>query len=129
MRIKRLHIGDFGILQNQTLEDLNSGLVVVGGHNRAGKSTFMQVLRYLGYGIPGSSAFRCNVEYMVDADVLDEISGLLYHIRLQGAADPVCTGQERGPGYLSPNFIRWIPLHTAIFIPSVWISWPASRKG
>lgn len=97
MRIKRLHIGDFGILQNQTLEDLNSGLVVVGGHNRAGKSTFMQVLRYLGYGIPGSSALPpANVEYMVDADVLDEISGLLYHIRLQGAADPVCTVAGEG---------------------------------
>ena len=54
MRIKRLHIGDFGILQNQTLDDLTPGLVIV-GHNRAGKSTFMQVLRLLGYGISGGT--------------------------------------------------------------------------
>lgn len=97
MRIKRLHIGDFGILQNQTLEDLHPGLVIVGGCNRAGKSTFMQVLRYLGYGIPsGGSLPPANVAYMVDADVLEENTGMNYHIRLQGQSEPICTigGQE-----------------------------------
>ncbi len=92
MRIKRLHIGDFGILQNQTLEDLNPGLVIVGGHNRAGKSTFMQVLRFLGYGISsGGSTPPANVEYMVDADVWNEEADKNFHIRLQGHSEPVCT--------------------------------------
>ena len=48
MKIRRLHIGDFGIIRNQTLDDLGQGLVVIGGPNRAGKTSFMQVLRYLG---------------------------------------------------------------------------------
>ena len=48
MKIQRLYIGDFGILRNQTLDELDPGLVVIGGLNRAGKSTLMQVLRYLG---------------------------------------------------------------------------------
>jgi uncharacterized protein YhaN len=96
MRIKRLHIGDFGILQNQTLEDLHPGLVIVGGHNRAGKSTFMQVLRFLGYGIPRASLPPANVEYMIDADVWEEVSDTDYHIRLQGHSEPVCTVAGEG---------------------------------
>ena len=43
---------------NQTLEDLHPGLVIVGGCNRAGKSTFMQVLQYLGY-VPSGGSFPC----------------------------------------------------------------------
>lgn len=96
MRIKRLHIGDFGILQNQTLEDLYPGLVIVGGHNRAGKSTFMQVLRFLGYGIPRAFLPPANVEYMIDADVWEEESDKDYHIRLQGHSEPVCTAAGEG---------------------------------
>ena len=37
---------------NQTLDELGTELVVIGGPNRAGKTTFLQVLRYLGYGFP-----------------------------------------------------------------------------
>jgi len=97
MRIKRLHIGDFGILQNQTLEDLNSGLVIVGGCNRAGKSTLMQALRFLGYGVPKRSNIPpANVQYMIDADMRDEITGKDYHIRLQGHSEPVCTVAGEG---------------------------------
>jgi uncharacterized protein YhaN len=97
MRIKRLHIGDFGILQNQTLDDLTPGLVIVGGHNRAGKSTFMQVLRLLGYGIPsGGTIPPATVEYMVDADVWDEEKENNFHIRLQGHSEPICTAAGEG---------------------------------
>jgi len=91
MRIRRLYIGDFGILRNQTLDNLNSGLVVVGGCNRAGKSTFMQVLRYLGYGIPQSKSLPpANVEYLVEADITQEDTNCDYHIRLSGYGEPVC---------------------------------------
>jgi uncharacterized protein YhaN len=97
MRIKRLHIGDFGILQNQTLEDLHPGLVIVGGCNRAGKSTFMQVLRYLGYGIPSGGLLPpANTAYMIDADVLEENTGIQYHIRLQGQSEPICSIAGQG---------------------------------
>ncbi|HHY83605.1 MAG TPA: AAA family ATPase [Clostridiales bacterium] len=97
MRIRRLYIGDFGILRNQTLNDLKN-LVVVGGCNRAGKSTFMQVLRYLGYGIPqNKSVPPANVGYMIEADVTQEETQTDYHIRLSGYAEPVCTiaGQDK----------------------------------
>ena len=58
MKIQRLYIGDFGILRNQTLDELDPGLVVIGGLNRAGKSTLMQVLRYLGYGFPRTGTYH-----------------------------------------------------------------------
>jgi len=42
MKIRRLYIGDFGIIRNQLLSDIGGGLVVIGGPNRAGKTSFMQ---------------------------------------------------------------------------------------
>jgi uncharacterized protein YhaN len=97
MHIQRLHIGDFGILRNQTLENIHPGLVVIGGPNRAGKSTFMQVLRFLGYGIPsGGSLPPANVEYMVEVDINDEETRNEYHIRLEGQSEPVCIISGKG---------------------------------
>lgn len=52
MKIRRLFIKDFGIFQNELLEDIAPGLVVIGGHNRAGKTTFLELLRYLPFGFP-----------------------------------------------------------------------------
>lgn len=99
MKIQRLHIGDFGILRNQTLEDLHPGIVVIGGLNRAGKSTLMQVLRYLAYGFPQSKELPpATSKYMAEADIrLD--SGDVYNISLTGHAQPVLkrvsgTGEE-----------------------------------
>ena len=57
MKLERIYIGDFGILRNQTLADLNPGLVVVGGKNRAGKSTFMEVLRNFPWGFSKGSTY------------------------------------------------------------------------
>lgn len=89
MKIQRLHIGDFGILRNQTLEDLHPGMVVIGGLNRAGKSTLMQVLRYLGYGFPQSQDLPpATSKYMAEADIrLD--TGDIYNISLSGYGQPV----------------------------------------
>lgn len=55
MKLKRLYIKDFGIFSHQELGPLATGLVLIGGRNRAGKSTFMQILRYLGFGFPRSA--------------------------------------------------------------------------
>ncbi|MCF7803485.1 MAG: AAA family ATPase [Candidatus Marinimicrobia bacterium] len=52
MIIKSLLIQDFGIIQGQELRDLNNGINVIAGPNRAGKTTLMQLLRYLGYKFP-----------------------------------------------------------------------------
>jgi peptidoglycan hydrolase CwlO-like protein len=73
MRIKRLYVRDFGIIRNQTLDDLGPGIIVVGGPNRAGKTSFMQVLRYLGYGFPkGANLPPATHEYHVEASLVLE---------------------------------------------------------
>ncbi|MGK0468223.1 AAA family ATPase, partial [Clostridium sp.] len=55
MKITGLDIRDFGIFQGEKLEDLGSGIVVIGGANRSGKTSLMQVLRNMPYGISQNS--------------------------------------------------------------------------
>lgn len=52
MWIKHLEIGRFGCFTDQVLEDLEPGLNVLAGPQRSGKTTFMKLLRYLGYQYP-----------------------------------------------------------------------------
>src|SRR5690554_6952541 len=88
MRIKNLHIMDFGILRNQTLAELNSGIVVVGGFNRAGKTTFLNILRHLFYGIKRSAALPPPAqEYRIEAD-LDVEEGREASVRINGYSQP-----------------------------------------
>lgn len=88
MKIKRLYIRDFGIFSNQEIAEVSPGLVVIGGLNRAGKTTLLQLLRYLGYGFPKSTTFPPpKVRYDVEGDVIHS-SGDLYNIRLLGHAEP-----------------------------------------
>ncbi|NMA95699.1 MAG: AAA family ATPase, partial [Clostridiales bacterium] len=76
------------MLRNQTLEELHPGIVVIGGLNRAGKSTFMQVLRYLGYGFPqGRGLPPASSKYEAEADIRLDI-GDIYNVRLSGHAQP-----------------------------------------
>ena len=89
MKIKRLYIEDFGILRNQILEDLHPGIVVIGGLNRAGKTTLMQVLRYLGYGFPQSGQLPpATNKHKAEADIILD-SGDIYNISLSGYGQPV----------------------------------------
>ncbi len=95
MKIRRLHIGDFGIIRNQTLDDLGQGLVVIGGPNRAGKTSFMQVLRYLGYGFPrGANLPPATHEYHVEATI--GLESDVWDLRLQGHGNPRVTGTGGG---------------------------------
>jgi uncharacterized protein YhaN len=55
LKITGLDIRDFGIFQGEKLEDLGSGIVVIGGANRSGKTSLMQVLRNMPYGISQNS--------------------------------------------------------------------------
>lgn len=88
MRIQRLYIGDFGIFRNQVLEPLSPGLVVIGGLNRAGKTTLLQILRYLGYGIPKVDSLpTAATRYEIESDVVLD-SGDRFCIRVQGHGEP-----------------------------------------
>lgn len=60
MNITQLHIGGFGRLHDRELE-LGEGVTVLYGRNEAGKSTTLQFIRAMLYGIPGRSypAERC----------------------------------------------------------------------
>lgn len=88
MKLKRLYIGDFGILRNQILDKLNPGIVVVGGKNRAGKSTFMEVLRNLAWGFSVKCRYPANSgKYEVSCDLETE-DGELYTSKILGYAEP-----------------------------------------
>ena len=52
MLIKGLDIRDFGVFQGEKIEDLSSGIIVIGGANRSGKTSLMQILRNIPFGFP-----------------------------------------------------------------------------
>ncbi len=71
MKIHRLAIRDFGhLLQRQVMEDIDPSLVVLAGANRAGKTTFMNVIRYLGYDFPPPPTIPLpTVKYSIQAEL------------------------------------------------------------
>lgn len=88
MRIKNIHILDFGILRNQTLSQIKPGMVVIGGFNRAGKTTFLHVLRHLFYGIKRSAKLPPPAqEYRIEAE-LELADGREASVRQHGYAQP-----------------------------------------
>lgn len=95
MRLKDLYIRNFGLFSNQVLEDLHPGLVIIGGYNRAGKTTFMQILRHLGYGFSQSSDFfqLSKHRFDVESTVLLE-EGEVCNLQLTGFAEPLVSYQK-----------------------------------
>ncbi|GAA0721754.1 hypothetical protein GCM10008905_12520 [Clostridium malenominatum] len=95
MHIKRLYIGDFGIYQNETLEDLNNGLVVIGGLNRAGKSTLLKVLKNLSYGfVKGETLPPPRIQYNVEGTL--ENDDMIYNLKLEGYKKPLIVPNFEG---------------------------------
>lgn len=89
MKIKRLYIKDFGIFSHQELATLAPGLVLIGGWNRAGKSTFLQILRHLGFGFPRNASLPpAREKHEVEGEIALE-NGETCHFRLQGNSEPV----------------------------------------
>ncbi|RQD70889.1 MAG: hypothetical protein D5S00_02985 [Tindallia sp. MSAO_Bac2] len=87
MKFSRIYLGDFGIFQNVSMDNIGKGIVVIGGRNRAGKTTFMSALRFLGYKVPKSPGVPSPIyKYDVKADVARE--GLNYRISLEGHGKP-----------------------------------------
>lgn len=100
MHYQRLLLDDFGLFQRAELTDLEPGLTVIAGPQRAGKTTFMNAVRRLGYGIgqgddipPASNDYRLQAEI---ADGADE-----YRLTVDGYADPRLTSlaqtDQEGP--------------------------------
>ncbi len=86
MIITRLHLEDFGIFQQQRLENLQPGLVVIVGPNRAGKTTLMHALRCLGFGVPRGFSIPAGLKYQLNAQA-DAAQGR-FRILLEGHSEP-----------------------------------------
>lgn len=90
MKITRLSLQNFGIFEDQVLTDLDHPFVVVGGKNRAGKSTMFQALRYLGYGFPKKSDLLPPPKkgpYRISAELLTDREES-YQLLLEGYGEP-----------------------------------------
>ncbi|HKJ69616.1 MAG TPA: AAA family ATPase [bacterium] len=88
MKIRRLAVGEFGIFRDQIMEDIAGGIVLLAGPNRAGKTTFMHIIRYLGYPFPRTGVIPPPVhEYRIEADILSQ-DGAQYRIHKAGYAQP-----------------------------------------
>ncbi|MFO7678351.1 MAG: AAA family ATPase, partial [Thermoplasmatota archaeon] len=103
MHFKNIYLRDFGIFSNQELSDLGEGIIVIGGSNRAGKTTFLQALRYLGYGLPQDDSIPpATDEYYLASEVVTH-SGDLYSLTLNGYAQPKLSQKwGTGPEITSP---------------------------
>lgn len=90
MHIKKLFIRDFGIYNNEGLDNIASGIVVFGGMNRAGKSTLLSFLRSFAYGIEKTGNLTpAKIEYEAEVETID--AGNYYNVRLKGYSKPVVT--------------------------------------
>lgn len=91
MKIKSLYIKDFGIYREQQLRDIAPGLVIIGGLNRAGKTTLLNIFQYLGYGFPVDRTLPSAIrKYDVEAE-LDLKTGERYNLHLHGHGKPDIT--------------------------------------
>lgn len=99
MKFKQIYIEDFGIIQNQTLKDIDHNIVVIGGLNRAGKTTFHHLLKNIGYGFSkGATLPPPKFQYSVTADLILE-NKETYSIKTQGFSEPKinCTTNKLQP--------------------------------
>lgn len=91
MYFKKLFIRDFGIYNNAELEDLDPGIVVIGGKNRGGKSTFLKLLRSFAYGFEKSSDMPFSkVEYEAEGELCEAENNIL-NVRVKGFGKPEIT--------------------------------------
>ena len=88
MKITQLDIRDFGVFQGEKLEGLGSGIIVVGGANRSGKTSLMQVLRNIPFGFSKNSNIPpAKFQYDVRCDLLlDDGNGV--NVLLKGFSNP-----------------------------------------
>lgn len=87
MYLNELRIDDFGCFRNARLDNLDESLVVIGGPQRAGKTTFMQALRQFPNGVGrGGEVPPETDKYRIDAEITHD--GYRYRYVLNGHAQP-----------------------------------------
>lgn len=82
MKITQLDIRDFGVFQGEVLENLEGGIIVIGGANRSGKTSLMQILRNIPYGFAQNSnlpppKFQYDVRCDLELDKGNDVNVLL----------------------------------------------------
>lgn len=94
MFYKNIYIRDFGIFSNQNINNISQNLVVIGGQNRAGKSTFLKLLRHLPYGLPKDNSIPpADKQYYIEAEI--EKDNKEYQLFLNGYAEPEIIAQDK----------------------------------
>ncbi|MFT8315625.1 MAG: AAA family ATPase [Clostridium sp.] len=94
MHMEKLYIKDFGIYSNANLENISPGIVVLGGKNRAGKSTLLKLLRHFPYGFSKSLNLPdCRVEYEMEAQLTHNSEQ--YNARVKGFSEPLITTSNK----------------------------------
>lgn len=81
------------MFRDERLDELNKEIVVIGGYNRAGKTSFMQLFRHLGFGFLENAKRlpKPNVEYGVNYDV-EYINGESFNVEINGSKTPIVKG-------------------------------------
>lgn len=70
---------------------MDKNVVVIGGFNRSGKTTLMEVIKHLGYGISkGENIPKPNIKYDYSADIIEK-NGNIYNINVDGYGKPSVT--------------------------------------
>ncbi|UHQ99213.1 AAA family ATPase (plasmid) [Natrinema zhouii] len=96
MHLNELRIDDFGCFRNARLDNLDDSLVVIGGPQRAGKTTFMQALRQFRDGVSQSDGLPpATDEYRIDAEITHD--GQQYRYVLSGHSSPSVSPISDGP--------------------------------
>ena len=96
MHFTQIWIDDFGCFQNARLDDLSDSLVVVGGPQRAGKTTFITAMRQLKSGVGRSGGFPPAAdEYRLRGEIIHESHP--YRYTLTGHAAPSIARLDGGP--------------------------------
>ena len=88
MKIIQLDIRDFGIFQGEKLENLGGGIIVIGGANRSGKTSLMQIIRNIPFGFSKNSNIPpAKFQYDVRSD-LELENGQQVNVLLKGFSNP-----------------------------------------
>lgn len=75
-----------GIYRNALMENISSKIVVIGGLNRSGKTTFLETLRHMPFGF-SKNLRASDIEYYVESDLEDD-SGEITTLCVSGLKEP-----------------------------------------